>query len=61
MSSLLEEEMAQLIYEQAIVPTARHCLTEAPEWVVGGNSIAQDDARATARAIIRRWPREDDR
>ena len=55
----LEEILAQIIYEQAIIPTARHCHAEAPEWVVGGNSIAQDDARATARAIIRRWPRGD--
>ena len=55
----LEEILAQIIYEQAIIPTARHCHAEAPEWVVSGNSIAQDDARATARAIIRRWPRGD--
>jgi len=55
----LEEILAQIIYEQAIIPTARHCHAEAPEWVVSGNSIAQDDACATARAIIRRWPRGD--
>ena len=55
----LEESLAQIVYEQAIVPTARHCHTEAPRWVAGGNSIAQDDARAAARAIIRRWPREE--
>ena len=55
----LEESLAQIIYEQAIVPTARHCHAEAPKWVAGGNSIAQDDARFAARAIIRRWSRGD--
>lgn len=55
----LEESLAQIIYEQAIIPAARHCHAEAPRWVAGGNSIAQDDARVAARAIIRRWPREE--
>jgi hypothetical protein len=55
----LEESLAQIIYEQAIIPAARHCFLEAPKWVAGGNSIAQDDARVAARAIIRRWPREE--
>jgi len=55
----LEESLAQIIYEQAIIPAARHCHTDAPKWVVGGNSICQDDARVAARAIIRRWPREE--
>jgi len=55
----LEESLAQIVYEQAIIPAARHCFRKAPKWVAGGNSITQDDARIAARAIIRRWPREE--
>jgi hypothetical protein len=51
------EELAQLIYEKAIVPAAGHCKTEAPPWVERGNSLAQDDARECARAVFVRWGR----
>ena len=49
------EELAQLIYEQAMIPAARYCKTEVPAWAERGNSFAQDDARDCARAVLARW------
>ena len=51
------EELAQLIYEQAMIPAAEHCKTEVPAWTERGNSFAQDNARDCARAILARWGR----
>jgi hypothetical protein len=51
------EELAQLIYEQAMIPAARYCKTEVPAWAERGNSFAQDDARDCARAVLSRWGR----
>jgi hypothetical protein len=51
------EELAQLIYEQAMIPAARYCKTEVPAWAERGNSFAQDDARDCARAALARWGR----
>jgi hypothetical protein len=49
------EELAQLIYERAMVPAARHLKADVPPWTDRGNSIAQDDARDCARAVLQRW------
>jgi hypothetical protein len=51
------EELAQLIYEQAMIPAAEHCKTEVPAWTERGNSFAQDNARDCARAILARCGR----
>lgn len=49
------EELAQLIYERAMAPAAFHCKMEVQPWASRGNSIAQDDARDCARAVLQKW------
>ena len=56
-TELEAEELAQLIYEQAMIPAAEHCKTEVPAWTERGNSFAQDNARDCARAVLTRYAR----
>lgn len=48
----IKEKLAKIIYNQAMKRVAIHCNQIIPEWVEGGNSIAQDDARFTAAMIL---------
>lgn len=48
----IKEELAKIIYKQAMGRMANHWNGTIPEWVEGGNSIAQDDARFTATMIL---------
>lgn len=43
------EEMAYVIYERGF----RYLRLDVPEWVPLGNSLAQDEARATAVAVLK--------
>lgn len=43
------EEMAFVIYERGF----RYLRLDVPEWVPLGNSLAQDEARATAEAVLK--------
>lgn len=42
------EEIAKIIYERGML----FLRTELPDWVEGGNSVAQDEARAIAARIL---------
>lgn len=42
------EEMAHVIYERGF----RYLRLDVPEWVPMGNSLAQDEARATAAQVF---------
>lgn len=45
----LVEELAEIIYQEAML----YLRYELPDWVEGGNSLAQDQARDTAKQTIK--------
>jgi hypothetical protein len=56
--SQVEEDMAKEIYQamQYAAQLPPYGFPDTPKWQVGGNSIVQDRARQTARAIIEMLP-----